>query len=257
MKKLLVASIAAAAFCSAPALAADMAVKAPPPPVLPPTPVYSWTGFYIGADVGGMWTNSNANWLLPTTTVPSGTNISAGTDASSFIGSLHAGYNWQFAPAAVAGVEGDWSLTHAGGSWSQPPNATFSGPETMSSTLDWLASIRGRLGVLVAPNLLAYATGGAAWGKLDYAAAVTCYPGCVPPYSVSSAFSNTADGYVVGGGFEWAMTMNWYIRAEYLFYHLDSSQSVVATTPVYPHPSVFNWSNTDISLGRVGVSYKF
>jgi hypothetical protein len=52
VKKLFVC-IAAAAFCSTPALAADMAVKAPPP--APPAPVYSWTGFYLGVNLGYGW----------------------------------------------------------------------------------------------------------------------------------------------------------------------------------------------------------
>jgi outer membrane immunogenic protein len=52
MKKILVAGIAAAAFCGAPAIAADMPVKAPPMVAAPYDP---WTGCYVGANVGGGW----------------------------------------------------------------------------------------------------------------------------------------------------------------------------------------------------------
>ena len=60
MKKLLVACIAAAAFYGVPAFAADMAVKAPPPPVA--TPAYSWTGFYVGGNAGYGWNNPTINY---------------------------------------------------------------------------------------------------------------------------------------------------------------------------------------------------
>jgi opacity protein-like surface antigen len=50
MKKLLVAVVATAAFCGAPALAADMPVKAPPI-----APIFNWSGFYVGGTVGYAW----------------------------------------------------------------------------------------------------------------------------------------------------------------------------------------------------------
>jgi outer membrane immunogenic protein len=66
MKKLLVAGIAAAAFYIAPALAADMAVKAPAP-----APVYNWTGFYIGVNGGGVWGRTDPGYFNGTAFVAS------------------------------------------------------------------------------------------------------------------------------------------------------------------------------------------
>ena len=174
MKNAAIRFVAIVALMGTPALAADMAVKAPPPPVAAPT--YSWTGFYIGGDIGGLQTSNTATWNpLPSPIAFGKSPSTGGTGGSSFVGGLHAGYNWQFAPTLVTGIEGDWSWTKASGSFSQPwigiPPPNLPGAVTnMSSTLDWMSSIRARLGYLVLPNLLAYGTGGAAWAKIDYAA---------------------------------------------------------------------------------------
>jgi len=238
---------------------AAVASAAPPPP-----PAISWTGFYIGGDVGGTWTSNTGTWgLIPAS--PNINAISGGNGGSGVIGGLYAGYNWQFAPTWIAGIEGDWSWAKASGSFSQawtakvpPPPGTVTNTN-MSSTLDWLASIRGRLGYLVMPNLLAYGTGGVAWGKIDYSATALCSgPGCVPTYSANAGSSSTQTGWTVGGGLEWAITNNWLLRGEYLYYRLNGGPSVVAQAANYPNnPSSFSWSNTNISVARVGLSYKF
>src|SRR5262249_58502856 len=135
------------------------------------------------------------------------------------------------------------------------PFPTFT---TMRATADWLASIRARLGVLVAPNVLAYATGGGAWGKFDYAA--NNNNGAQPPFSyiTSTAFSGTSGGYVVGGGVEWSITNNRFLRSEYLFYRLNSSRNAIATNANFPaFPSRYAWGDTNISEARLGLSYKF
>jgi outer membrane immunogenic protein len=181
-----------------------------------------------------------------------------------FAGGVQAGYDWQFAPAWVAGIEGDWSWANARGTITQPwalypGGATVAGSFTsMSSTLDWVSSIRVRLGYLVMPTLLVYGTAGGAWGKIDYAAS-SFAPATPPPqYAASTAFSNTQGGWVVGGGLEWAMTTNWLLRGEYLFYSLSGFPLVVVPAASYPgFPSGYSWSNTNVGVGRLGLSYKF
>jgi outer membrane immunogenic protein len=128
---------------------------------------------------------------------------------------------------------------------------------SMSSTLDWVSSIRARLGYLVAPTLLGYGTAGGAWARFDYAASNFAPFTPPPPYATSTAFSSTQSGWVVGGGFEWAMTVHWLLRGEYLFYSLSNAPSVVVPAPNYPaFPSGFSWSNTNVGVGRLGLSYK-
>ena len=264
MKKILVGIfVAAAVFASGYASAADL----PPAPVYtkapPVPPAYSWTGFYTGGDIGGAWTNNTATWdPLPT---PGGIAfgvavISGNNGGSSAIGGLHTGYNWQFAPTWVAGIEGDWSWSRAGGSFTQPwvaiPPAVVIPPAStsMSSKLDWVTSLRARFGYLVTPNVLAYATGGVAWAKFDYTANASAV---LLGLSAVTAQSATQAGYAVGGGLEWAITNNWLLRGEYLFYRFDNAPNVVVPTIGSANPSGFSWSGTTLSVVRGGLSYKF
>jgi outer membrane immunogenic protein len=127
---------------------------------------------------------------------------------------------------------------------------------TMGSTVDWVSSLRARLGYLVLPNLMVYGTVGGAWGKVDYTA--SNFAPLAPPYATSAAFSNIQAGWVAGGGLEWAMTPNWLLRGEYLFYSLSGFPSVVVASANYPTlPSNYSWSNTNAGTARLGVSYKF
>lgn len=249
MRKLLIA-FAALAFSGS-------AFAASPPPA----PVTDWTGFYIGGDLGvsALHTSAAANQLTLFGAVPSPlAPISASNNASDFLGSLHAGYNYQIAQFWVAGIEGDWSWTKPQGTFSQPwylitglPNG--SGVTTMSTTLDWLSSLRGRLGYLVSPNVLTYATGGVAWGRFGYTASAINNT-----YVTSFASSTTSTGYVVGGGLEWAYTKNWLVRAEYLYYGFRNGPNVLAQAAGFaPYPMNFSWSAANISVVRVGLTYKF
>jgi outer membrane immunogenic protein len=79
------------------------------------------------------------------------------------------------------------------------------------------------------------------------------------PYATSTAFSRTQGGWVAGGGLEWMITPNWLLRGEYLYYSLDSSPSAVAgaVSPTALGPSGYSWSNTNVSVGRAALSYKF
>ena len=99
------------------ASAADLPVKAP---VQAPAPVYSWTGFYIGGDVGALWTRGNGRFD-PLPDVPFfGVFPNAGDlNKTAFVAGLHAGYNWQLSPSWVVGIEADWSWTDAKGSFTQ------------------------------------------------------------------------------------------------------------------------------------------
>ena len=265
MKKTALFGIAAVAMLTAgPASAADLApAVAPmykaPAMMMPPA---SWTGFYIGGDIGGAWSHSSGSWTGLPSAAAFGVNPTSGSlDGSSFLGGVHAGYDYQFAPSWVFGVEGDWTWTHDHGSNTGAWTAFGTGAAipgaatTMNSTVDWLASLRGRLGYLVTPNVLAYATGGVAWGDIHYSATAS---NPTSGYLASTAFNNTSDGFVVGGGLEWALTHNWSLRAEYLFYHLNSAAGATITPAAFPaFPSSFSWSRTNVDVARAGLSYKF
>ena len=75
-----------------------------------------------------------------------------------------------------------------------------------------------------------------------------------------SAFSETETGYVLGGGLEWMLSLNWLLRSEYLYYGFGSA-SVINHNPLFLPDPVYDirlvWDDTEIQVGRVGLSYKF
>jgi outer membrane immunogenic protein len=243
--------------------------KAPPPIVTKgpmftkaprAVPTMDWTGFYIGADAGAAWADTLATWNpLPSPVAFGVLPISAHDRDAAFIGGGHAGYNYQFMPDWVGGVEADWTWTKANASFTQAwasdgAVVTPGSVTTMSTSLDWLASARGRVGYLVAQNIMAYATGGAAFARIDYGASDSNTTG----YVTNAALSKTEVGYVVGGGVEWALNCNWLLRAEYLYYRFNDVPSVVATSAAAPgFPSGYSWGSTAVNVARAGVSYKF
>jgi outer membrane immunogenic protein len=189
MKMLVLGSMALAAMIAGPAMAADMPVKAPvykaPPPVVL---AYSWTGFYVGANVGYSWGTASNDWNffapngLTGATICSTPNVAGafcatGSDSNKLngaIGGFQAGYNWQ-SGNFVAGVETDIQLSGQKGdqifSTINPatlPPAGFPGTVTAAYTekLEWLGTTRGRLGFTPAERVLVYATGGLAYGEV-------------------------------------------------------------------------------------------
>jgi outer membrane immunogenic protein len=260
MKTLSIA-FAALAFTGS-AYAADLPMKVPAAAPAPAPPL--WTGFYIGGHVGGLWTKADGNWdPLPNPGSFGANPISGDFNESRFVGGVQGGYNWQFAPAWVAGIEGDWSWTNASGGfttpWTQPGTNIPNGANfftTMNMELKWLATLRGRIGYLVVPQALVYFTGGVAWGDVDYSA----HAQNPATYVADTSFSDTSTGYVLGGGVEWLFASHWMLRGEYLFYHLNSGKSVLVndSTGNFPgFPSGFNWGDLDVSVVRAALSYKF
>jgi outer membrane immunogenic protein len=261
MKRVLIRLVSATAIVGGTALAADVApdYRAPLAVDVP----YTWTGFYAGVNGGGTWTHTDALWEpLPTSAVFGVFPIAGNTGGSSAIGGLQAGYNWQVAPTWVVGLENDWSWAHTGLSvtapWIvNPGGGTVSRSFTIiASTLDWVSSLRARLGYLVTPNLMLYGTAGGALGKVEYAASSN---GGVVPYAAITAFSRLQGGWVAGGGLEWMITPNWLLRGEYLYYSFESSPSVAASsiTPTPLGVSSYSWSNTNANVARAALSYKF
>ncbi len=254
----LLATLATMLLAGTTAIAADLAPLPyrTPSPVF--VPVFTWTGFHVGGNIGGAATSVNELWS-PTFGV---SPILGSTGGVSFAAGFHAGYDWQFAPTWVAGIEGDWSWASARGKLNQPWALYPSGVAvpgsftTMSSTVDWVSSLRARLGYLVRPNLMVYGTGGDAGGRVDYTA--SNFAPLAPAYATSAAFSNIRGGWVAGGGLEWAVTPNWLLRGEYFFYSLSGFPSVVVASASYPAlPSAYSWSNTNVGIGQLGLSYKF
>ena len=230
-----------------------------------PLPPPEWTGLYLGAHAGAAWTSADGSWTPLPSPAAFGVNVISGNlNGTNFIGGVQIGYNWQFAPTWVGGIEADLSVTQPKGTFNAPwtvfgtaaaiPNSSTN----MSMDAKWLASLRGRIGYLVVPQAFVYFTGGVAWGGINYSAQASLDS----IYNAQTSFSGTSPGYVLGGGLEWWLfASHWTVRAEYLFYHLNSSQSrtVFDNTGFFPttFPSGFNWNNLDLNVVRAVLNYKF
>ena len=256
MRRLVVALVATSALSFA-AQAADMPVKAPAPVDVAP---YNWTGFYIGGHIGALWSSGDSRWdPLPTAAAFGANTINYSLKDTSLIGGVHIGYNYMFMPRWVAGIEADWTWTDNNASettgWTAFGTSTpFAGMSTtMSRKIEWLSTVRGRVGYAVAPQALLYATGGFAFGQVKYDASATNGT----TYNVAFSSSTTQTGYALGGGLEWALTKNWLLRGEYLYYHLGGESGTATSTAFPGFPSGFNWDNTNIHSARLAVSYKF
>jgi outer membrane immunogenic protein len=266
VQSLATAIAALATLLATSAFAADMPVKAPPPT---PIPVMSWTGFYVGGNVGGVWENDpgNTNWFEanspPTlTNTPQSNSVSS----SSVIGGIQGGYNWQI-NRWVAGVEADWDWTRTKYTFCRttyifglPCADNGSGFLTMSGDADWLASVRGRLGFLLGNNLLVYGTAGGALGKTDTSINANClHAGCgfsITLLNTTANFSNTKGGWVAGGGLEWMLAPQWFLRAEYLHTDLGSVTNTLNLTGSVGLQSASWTRSLTYDEVRGGLSYK-
>ena len=247
--------VGATLLFAGPAFAADLGK---PPVYKAPAlmPVFSWTGCYIGADVGGAASRQTAS---VTSVNVNQAPVSADLTGSSAVGGPYLGCNYQLLPMWVVGIEGDFSWVSLSGSASAPnlfANGTpvGSGGVSWSNKTDWLASLRGRLGYTVAPNVLIYGTGGAAWTRTSYAALDAFSGGC--PNCLSTAFDDTRTGWVAGAGIDWApWNNNWIFRVEYLHYQFNGVSSTAAFNPL--QSATFGWGDLKIDSVRAGLSYKF
>jgi outer membrane immunogenic protein len=203
-------------------------------------PILAWDGFHIGLNAGYTWQqNTSVNSVgapLPAL-VPSGPaaalatfNLSGGSKGG-FIGGGQAGYDNQFG-AFVVGWETDMQAigsnrSTVSGVGAQPILA-LNQIATVSKKVDWLSTSRGRIGYLVTPTFLLYATGGAATGGVKTATSITQRIGPFAPGSGIGSYSQTRVGYTVGGGAEWMVTPNWSVKGEYLYYDLGRASYLVS-----------------------------
>jgi outer membrane immunogenic protein len=111
MKKLML-GVATAALFSGSAIAADMAIRKAPPP--PPLPMFSWTGCYVGAHVGGLW--ARKEWFVRQPDDEFFGQSEGAHDADGFLGGVQGGCDFQFAGGWVVGIAGDYAWTDAEGS---------------------------------------------------------------------------------------------------------------------------------------------
>jgi outer membrane immunogenic protein len=264
MKRLLVAGIAAAAFCGAPALAADMAVKAPPPPVAAP---YNWGGFYVGGNVGGEWGSDKDPAFVSPNAYFGAANLAlidallpVNLHQSGVTGGLQLGYNLQMSNFVV-GVEGDFSALGGNAQRNNVFSQFGAGPTgaflSDSSRANWFSSLRVR-GGYAADRALFYATGGIAFSNWSIHHSYSDDTAGTPVPLTTDSTSPTRTGWVAGGGVEYAVTANWTARAEYLYADFGTSASLLSLPPPAAIPTVINHNDRlTQNILRLGVNYKF
>src|SRR5262245_39343459 len=245
------------------ALAADMSVRASQwasPFFLPPvnaTP--DWSGVYLGFHGGYGFGNSNVTGTFIGPIVAAGESVAfstAGNPVGAVLGG-QIGYNWQAASASY-GVEGDFGAATTTGSVNTvTASAGFPAlpvAAQASSNLNWLSSVRGRLGYTWGPGLV-YITGGGAWASAEVKTLVcdTAFNACT-----ANNFTNIASGWALGAGFEWMMAPNWIARAEYLYYSLGNSTNNVGAFANLTGSGVNVATNSaKLNVIRLGLEYKF
>ena len=274
-----------------------------------------WTGFYAGLSSGyafganndayavsdapqGFTTSFNGTLgSMPLSGVAQALSGAISNNQNGFIGGVQTGYNYQWHDKFVVGLEADIQGANIRGSGNRsgfgydintPNNGTAMsiGGVQFSSGVDWLGTVRGRLGYLWNPSLLIYGTGGLTYGGVHAVVtnlAYTSYLDTLHPtfdqseqqFSGYSSRSQTLIGWNGGGGFEWMLSQNWSVKAEALYWSLGNMN--ITTSAMAPEIGVPLWGllasdklvipgqssqgNANINyqgvIARAGINYHF
>jgi outer membrane immunogenic protein len=234
---------------SAAAMAADLSL--PPRPYAPyapayyrPAVVFDWTGFYVGLSAGGGFGLGGID-----SNVASVASARFDTQPSGFIGGGQIGYNYQMG-GFVWGVEADFSGANIQGSDSKTVTlSTVTIAGTGNQKLDFLGTLRGRVGVVPFTPLLIYATGGLAYGSADATLSETC--SCGPTATVST--SSNRWGWTAGGGIEWMFAPHWSLKGEFLYYNLGQVSADLTVAGI----GITSTAKVRGDIARGGINYRF
>ena len=224
--------------------AADMAVKAPPAPA--PAPVFTWSGFYIGGNLGAAWGQGNVTDAFTGLTF-------SGTTNAVFVGGGQVGFNYQVS-SLVFGIEGDFDWT--GNNNNNGTGVVVGGlglGHTFAASVNngSIATLTGRLGIAW-DRVLFYGKGGGAWLGNNGFTVTDLNTGL----SLSGTNSNSTTGWTAGVGLEWAFAYNWTARVEYDFIGLGNRTFVVpATSPVLAGDTFT--ANGNVQMFTVGLNFLF
>jgi len=236
----------------APALGADMAVKAPP---FPSTAPYVWTGWYVGANAGYSVGSSQGNLTFGPGAPGPGIETFNAMPGGGF-GGGQLGYNYQInsiglgnfqIKGVVLGAETDLQGAGISDTRTCLLNCLGGTSALIDQKLNWFGTTRARLGVATGPTL-AYLTAGVAYGGTETGVTTT-----VNGATSSSVTSATKSGWTWGTGVEAALGGNWTARAEYLYVNLGSSS---ASNSVAAGTTTLSVKNQE-QIFRGGVNYRF
>jgi outer membrane immunogenic protein len=240
-------------------------------------PAYSWTGFYMGANVGGSWGTSAMNAAQAGDPVTGfgvvgcapvgglgGCSFSQNNNLNGLTGGLQLGYNYQTG-VWVYGIEADidWRSRQQG--TTQTVFNGFGDNDSTENRLKWISTVRGRLGYAPADKWLAYVTAGVAFGSEQNRLTQTF---CVVPTvcdanarTVSDSVTKT--GWAAGAGVQYALSSNWSVGFEYLYINLGKDTLTGGTVipgvaPLFINYPAFSATFQDtVQVARLRVDYKF
>jgi outer membrane immunogenic protein len=258
--------VLALGFVSSNAMAADLGGSLKDDPVIA-TPSYNWSGTYFGLNAGATFVESDAETigtaafqtLIPLGLAPA--ELSA--DGTAFTGGAQLGYNIM-SSGIVYGIEGDINYVGYDESSSFTSQNAVLGTQlttSASTELNVLATLRGRLGVLLNERALAYVTGGLAVGSIDTSASVQGVQ--APGVLWEGSSSETKAGWTVGGGAEFAVTNKMTFKVEGLYYDLGEVETSALGNATVRSIGALNGidyvNSTEVtgSTIRAGVNYKF
>jgi outer membrane immunogenic protein len=260
MKKILCAGAMLASFAAIQsASAADLALKAPPPPPV----VDEWTGWYAGLNLGGSWGRSSTTYtgvgFVPFTT---------SQHMDGVLGGGQVGYNWQFNRSWVLGLEADIQGTGERGTANLAtivippvpgnlalgiPGITSAG--SLTQKLPWFGTVRARLGAEPSSNWLLYVTGGLAYGEIRSTLNTNALTTTGVATATSASVNNNRAGWTVGVGSEWMFAHQWSAKLEYLYMDYGHISDGFIGTGSFATVAI-NSHVTD-NVVRAGVNYHF
>ncbi len=281
------ASIGAIPSVSADGMPGATYIPPPPPPL-----IYSWTGLYVGGAFGAHGIDADARFeaadQLTTNSFPGGSGAAPGVgfanavaagafnsrsnvDGTGATFAITAGYNWQFG-SFLMGFETDINGSTAGASQTVRTAATTAGgiqyaaqDSTYTTRINWFGTVRARLGVLINPTLLAYVTGGFAYGEVYRTYGLNIYGADITAGAVGYTIGRGdtwETGWTGGGGVEWALGNRVSIGAEYLYLNLNAGSFVTAYPSgncTAPNGCTLRVRSNDVvnHLGRIKINYRF
>jgi outer membrane immunogenic protein len=234
MKSKLLGGVAVAALLIAPRASSAADLKMKPLLKAPPPPIFSWTGCFVGGQVGWGWQRSkitqHGQHTLPSTSFLSSSSGSIDTNGPVFGGQVGCNYQvdktWVFGAQGTflgASIKGTGTDPHSGAiDFASNGNNLVYGNGTIGIDTKSIFSATGRIGFTGwSPQTMLYVRGGAAWMNTDYnlANAVLNYNG--------QNLDVTHFGWTVGGGIEWMFATNWSVFAEYNYYSFDAKSLTV------------------------------